>query len=72
MEFEVKIWKKLLLTWHKRTLIIRENSFEIKKEKFTKKKETKIYPLYSAVLVDQTKDNDLKILVGTSSYKVYI
>ena len=72
MEFEVKVWKKLLLTWHKRTLIIKDNTFEIKKEKLSKKMETKIFPLYSAVLVDQSKDNDLKILIGTSSYKVYI
>ena len=72
MEFEVKVWKKLLLTWHKRTLVIKENTFEIEREKLSKKKEKKIFPLFSAVLVDQSKDNDLKILIGTSSYKVYI
>ena len=72
MEFEVKVWKKLLLTWHKRTLIIKDNTIEIEREKLSKKKETKIFPLFSAVLVDQSKDNDLKILIGTSSYKVYI
>lgn len=72
MEFEVKVWKKLLLTWHKRTLIIKDNTFEIEREKLSKKKETKIFPLFSAVLVDQSKENDLKILIGTSSYKVYI
>ena len=72
MEFEVKVWKKLLLTWHKRTLVIKENTFEIEREKLSKKKEKKVFPLFSAVLVDQSKENDLKILIGTSSYKVYI
>ena len=46
MEFEVKVWKKLLLTWHKRTLIIKENTFEIEKEKLSKKKRQKSF-LYS-------------------------
>ena len=72
MEFEVKVWKKLLLTWHKRTLIIKDNVFNIQKDRFGKKKEMKIYPLYGAVLVDLSKENDLRILIGTSSYKVYI
>ena len=79
MEFQVKIWKQLLLTWHKRTLRIRDNDFQIEKigwigknEKSKKKKEIKTYPLFSAVLVDQSKHNDLQILVGTSSYKVFI
>ena len=73
MEFQVKVWMQLLLTWHKRTLRIRDNDFQIDKAgKQGKKKETKTYPLFSAVLVDQSKANDLQILVGTSSYKVYI
>ena len=76
MEFQVKIWKQLLLTWHKRTLRIRDNDFQIekieKKEKKNKKKEVKTFSLFSAVLVDQSKHNDLQILVGTSSYKVFI
>ena len=73
MEFEVKVWKQLLLTWHKRTLIIRDTDFQIeKKGKTEKTTEIKTYPLYSAVLVDQSKNKDLNILVGTSSYKVYI
>ena len=61
-----------MLTWHRRTLIIRDNIFEIEKVKFDKNKEVITYPLYSAVLVDQSKENDLQILIGTSSYKVYI
>ena len=73
MEFQVKVWKQLLLTWHKRTLIIRDNDFQIeKKGKLEKLREKKTYPLYNAVLVDQSKHNDLNILVGTSSYKVFI
>ena len=72
MEFQVKVWRQLLLTWHKRTLIIKDNIFQIVKEKFDKKKEIITYPLYSAVLVDQSKGDDLQILIGTSSYKVFI
>ena len=73
MEFQIKVWKQLLLTWHKRTLIINDKDFQIvKKGKQEKQVEIKTYPLYSAVLVDQSKHNDLNILVGTSSYKVYI
>ena len=72
MEFQVKIWRQLLLTWHKRTLIIKDNIFQIEKEKFDKQKKLITYPLYSAVLVDQSKGEDLKILIGTSSYKVFI
>ena len=70
MEFQVKVWKQLLLTWHKKTLRIRDNDFQI--EKAGKKKISKTYSLFSAVLVDQSKNNDLQILIGTSSYKVYI
>ena len=73
MEFQVKVWKQLLLTWHKRTLIIRDNDFQVEKRgKMEQSKDIKTYPLYNAVLVDQSKHNDLNILVGTSSYKVYI
>ena len=61
-----------MLTWHKRNLIIKDNIFEIVKDKFDNTKEVKTYPLYSAVLVDQSKENDLQILIGTSSYKVFI
>ena len=70
MEFHVKVWKQILLTWHKKTLRIRDNDFQI--EKAGKKKISKTYSLFSAVLVDQSKNNDLQILIGTSSYKVYI
>ena len=72
MEFQVKVWKQLLLTWHKRTLVIKDNIFQIERPKFGKKKDIITYPLYSAVLVDQSKQNDLQILIGTSSYKVFI
>ena len=73
MEFQVKIWKQLLLTLHKRTLIIRDIDFQIEKKGKTEKiTEIKTYPLYSPVLVDQRKNKDLNILVVTSSYKVYI
>ena len=70
MEFHVKVWKQILLTWHNKTLRIRDNDFQI--EKAGKKKISKTYSLFSAVLVDQSKNNDLQILIGTSSYKVYI
>jgi len=70
MEIQVKVWKQILLTWHKKTLRIRDNDFQI--EKVGKKKISKTYSLFNAVLVDQSKNNDLKILIGTSSYKVYI
>ena len=72
MEFKVKVWRQLLLTWHKRTLVIKDNIFQIEREKFDGKKEMITYPLFSAVLVDQSKDDDLQILIGTSSYKVFI
>ena len=73
MEFQVKVWKQLLLTWHKRTLRIRDVDFQIeKKGKQEKLNETKTYPLYTAVLVDQSQHNDFQILIGTSSYKIYI
>ena len=72
MEYQVKVWKPLLLTWHKRTLIIKDNIFQIVRDKLTKKKEIIDYPLYSAVLLDQSKENDFKILIGTSSYKIFI
>ena len=75
----MKVWKPYLLTWHKRTLRIRDNDFQIEKigwigknEKSKKKKEIKTYPLFSAVLVDQSKHNDLKILIGTSAYKIFL
>ena len=64
MEFQVKVW--ILLTWQKRSLVIKDNIFEIQKADKKKKKEAIRYPLYSAVLIDQSKDNDLQILVGTS------
>ena len=64
MEFQVKVW--ILLTWQKRTLVIKDNIFEIHKNDKKKKKEAIRYHLYSAVLIYQSKDNDLQILVGTS------
>ena len=76
MEFQVKVWKQYLLTWHKRILRIRDNDFQIekisKKEKSKKQKEIQTYSLFSAVLVDQSKHNDLQILIGTSAYKIFI
>ena len=43
MEFQVKVWKQLLLTWHKRTLRIRDIDFQIEKSgKSEKTKDTKI------------------------------
>ena len=73
MEFQVKVWKQLLLTWHRRTLIIRDVDFQIeKKGKQGKSDEIKTFPLYTAVLVDQSQHNDFQILIGTSSYKIYI
>ena len=67
MEYHVKVWKPLLFTWHKRTLIIKDTSFQI-----IKKKDIINYPLFGAVLLDQSKENDFQILIGTSSYKIFI
>ena len=41
MEFQVKVWKQLLLTWHKRILRIRDNDFQIEKIRSKSKKKLK-------------------------------
>ena len=40
MEIQVKVWQQILLTWHKKTLRIRDNDFQI--EKVGKKKYLKL------------------------------
>ena len=76
MEFNVKIWKKF--QWKKRILIIRENDFQIKKtHKPNKKKKQKedvihTYSLSDALILDQTKNNDLSLLIASKDYKQYI
>ncbi len=77
MEFNVKCWKNY--GWKKRKLIIREDKgdFQIKEEKQQKNKKQKediiqTYSLHNALIIDQTKGNDIDILITTKDYKQYI
>ena len=76
MIFTVKVWKNF--RWKKRQLIIGEDNFLIKKlDKPQKKKKQKDddnhqYQLSNALILDQSKNNDIVILIATKDYKVYI
>ena len=76
MEYIVKVWKNF--RWRKRKLIIGEGNFQLKKvEKPLKKKKTKdddnhIYQLTNALILDQSKNNDILILIATKEYKLYL
>ena len=76
MEFNVKIWKNL--HWAKKKLIIYEEEglFEIKSENPKKQKDEKKnkykYSLDNALILDQSKNNDIEILIATKDYKQYI
>ena len=75
MEFQVKVWKQLLLTWQKKTLKIDADKFilkKIKSKKPEKSSEDKSYSLINAVIVDKSKINDNLILIASSSYKIHI
>jgi hypothetical protein len=67
-EFYVKIKS---FTWKKNILIIRENDFQLKKEK-SKSKDMNTYSLMNAIVLDVTEKNDLRIMVSTSLYRLYI
>lgn len=69
MEFIVKEWKQLLLSWHKRILVIEGESITIKKSNNTKS--TK-YSLQNAVLIDKTKKSDSTFYIDFSGKKIYI
>ena len=75
MEFNIKVWKNFRNK--KRILIIRQNDFQIKKIVDDKKKKKKVdkiktYSLSGALIVDQTKKNDLEIFIGSKDYKLTI
>ena len=76
MEFNVKIWKNF--RWKKRILIIGERDIQIKKnEKPQKKKKPKdeevhTFTLTTAIVLDQTKNNDFELLIAAKDYKIYI
>ena len=75
MEFNIKIWKNF--RYKKRLLLIRDDDFQIKKivdEKKKKKKNEKIktYSLNDALILDQTKKNDLEIFIASKDYKLTI
>ena len=75
MEFEIKIWKNF--HYKKRQMIIREDDFQIKKihkenKKKAKENEIKTYSLTDALILDQSKSNDLEILIASKDYKVTI
>ena len=67
-EFHVKIKH---FTWKSYILKIRENDFQLKKEK-SKSKDMSTYELKNAVVFDVTEKNELKIMVSTSLYRVLI
>ena len=76
MEFKVKIWKNF--GYKKRILIIRETDFQIKKipkenkKKKKKEDEIKTYSLTDALILDQSEDKDLQILVASKDYQMRI
>ena len=49
--------------------MIRESDFQLKKKK---SKDIVTYSLMNAVVFDESEKNDLKIMVSTSSYRIYI
>ncbi len=65
-EFRVKV---KYLTWKKYYLIIRENDFQLKKEKA---KSIRTYSLSNAGVLDPSENNSLKILVTSPIYKKVI
>jgi hypothetical protein len=65
-EFYVKIKN---FTWKSYLLMIRESDFQLKKKK---SKDIVTYSLMNAVVFDESEKNDLKIMVSTSSYRIYI
>ena len=72
MEYQVKVWKQLLLTWQKKILIIEDDQLILKKMKSKSGEDNKIYPLKNVVVVDQSKINDPIILIASSTYKLFL
>ena len=66
LQFHVKVKS---FGWKNYILIIREDDFQLKKEK---SKNINTYSLMNAVVFDQTEKNDPKIMVSTSLYRLYI
>ena len=66
LQFHVKVKS---FGWKNYILIIREDDFQLKKEK---SKNITTYSLANAVVFDQTEKNDPKIMVSTSLYRLYI
>ena len=68
LEFKVKIKS---FRWKNYYLKIRENDFQLKKEK-SKSKDLNTYSLMNAVVFDVTEKNNLRIMVSTSLYRIFI
>ena len=66
LEFKVKIKS---FRWKNYYLKIRENDFQLKKEK---SKYPYTYSLVNAVVFDVSEKDTMKILVSSSLYKIYI
>lgn len=69
MEFIIKVWKQLMLSWQKRILQINEDNITIKKSNSTK---TSKYSLQNAVLIDKTKKSDSTFYIDFQGKKIYI
>ena len=67
-KFHVKIKN---IAWRNYILIIREEDFQLKKEK-SKSKDLITYSLMNAVLFDESEKADLKIMISTSNYRFFI
>ena len=74
MEYQVKVWKQLLLTWQKKTMRIEEDKIILKKTKSKsgEDKSDKTYSLVNAVFVDKSKINEQVLLIASSTFKIYI
>lgn len=68
-EYYVKVKK---IVWSNYILTLRENDFQLKKVKAHIHKETLTYSLMNAVVMDESERNDLRIMVSTSLYRIYI
>ena len=73
MEFDVKVWKNI--RYKKRKLIIRQNDFQIKKKHKKNRNlddEIKTYSLNDALILDETEDKELELLIAAKDYKLTI
>ena len=67
MEFNIKIWK--FLGWQNRTLIMKDTGFQIKEQK---NRQSQIYPLTNAILIDLSKNDIVQIFIKTKAYSLYL